>query len=143
MSRGIESVGFTGTQAGMTTPQLQSFQALLQLVKSAKLHHGDCIGADAQAHDTATNLEMPIVIHPPLEDRKRAFKWSDVVRPARAYLDRNHDIVDETDVLLATPKESLEVLRSGTWATVRYAYKQGKLVLLILPDGLLRYIGSN
>ncbi len=143
MNRRIESVGFTGTQVGMTSVQLQSFYALLQLIKSAKLHHGDCIGADAQVHDIAVELEMSIVIHPPLDERKRAFKWSDLVRPARAYLDRNHDIVDESDVLIATPKESLEVLRSGTWATIRYAYKQGKTVLLILPDGRLHSLDSH
>jgi len=48
---------------------------------------------------------------------------------------RNHKMVDSAGVLLATPKEDHEVLRSGTWATIRYAYKKNKQVVLVWPDG--------
>jgi len=53
-------------------------------------------------------------------------------------LERNRAIVDETDILLAAPLESEEQLRSGTWATVRYARKQHKTVLVIFPNGIVQ-----
>jgi predicted Rossmann fold nucleotide-binding protein DprA/Smf involved in DNA uptake len=39
--------------------------------------------------------------------------------------------------MIATPHSYVEIGRSGTWATVRYARKAGKPIYLILPDGLL------
>jgi hypothetical protein len=52
--------------------------------------------------------------------------------PEREYLQRNRDIVDATDVLLAAP-DGPERVRSGTWSTVRYAYRAGRGVLLVMP----------
>jgi hypothetical protein len=45
------------------------------------------------------------------------------------------DIVVESELLIATPKEVKEQLRSGTWATVRRARKVGIPIILITPDG--------
>ena len=58
-----------------------------------------------------------------------------VVHTPKDYLERNHDIVDETDMLIATPGEEQEVQRSGTWATIRYARKQKRTILTIYPSG--------
>jgi predicted Rossmann fold nucleotide-binding protein DprA/Smf involved in DNA uptake len=58
-------------------------------------------------------------------------------RPEKPYLARNRDIVLETIALIAAPAEPLEQIRSGTWSTVRFAKKQGKTVILILPDGTI------
>lgn len=45
-------------------------------------------------------------------------------RPAKPYLERNKDIANEgIDGLIAAPSGWVEELRSGTWATVRYARK--------------------
>jgi len=44
------------------------------------------------------------------------------------YLSRNRAIVDETEMLIATPAEFTEQQRSGTWSTVRYARACGKKV---------------
>lgn len=60
---------------------------------------------------------------------------SDDIRDPLPPLERNHRIVDACDVLIACPKDAQEQLRSGTWATVRYARKQGKRVIVITPDG--------
>ena len=60
---------------------------------------------------------------------------SDQTLPPKDYLDRNHDIVDQTDLLIATPKENTEVLRSGTWATIRYAKKINKPTWIIETNG--------
>jgi hypothetical protein len=55
--------------------------------------------------------------------------------PEEDYLPRNKNIVRATASLIATPFEFVEILRSGTWSTVRFARKLGKPVFLILPGG--------
>jgi hypothetical protein len=135
----MASIGFTGTQQGMTEEQKKSLRALLD-GGVGELHHGDCIGADAEAHDIADECGYAIILHPPANYSKRA--WREVpkhmARPEKAYLDRNKDIVLETTALIAAPAEPEEQLRSGTWSTVRFAKKQGKPVFVILPDGTVK-----
>lgn len=135
-------VGFTGTQVGATVSQLSSLGALLKVLAPEEFHHGDCIGADAEAHRVAKSLAIPIVIHPPDVNAKRAFcrEYAETRRPL-PYLERNREVVDETDVMIAMPKDNQEVKRSGTWATVRYAQKADKTTFVIWPDGgiTLRY----
>jgi hypothetical protein len=53
-------------------------------------------------------------------------------------LERNTEIVKACDVLIATPKEQDEVLRSGTWATIRRARKYDKKLAVIFPDGMCK-----
>lgn len=139
-------IGFTGTRDGMTVKQVQGFNSLLSSeffdkeIKS--FAHGDSVGADSQAHDLMDGVARLIVIHPPTDSKLRAFhkledsdKSKIIIYPPRDYLQRNHNIVDACDVLIATPKEEKEKLRSGTWATVRYAKKSGKRVIIIYPNG--------
>jgi hypothetical protein len=131
----IKKVGFTGTQIGMSPNQKNQLRLkLLELYNQGAtiFHHGDCVGADAQAHDIAFGIGMWIVIHPPSNPSKRAFKRGDETRAEADYLERNEDIVDETDYLIAAPKDhKVEERRSGTWATVRYAKRTGKPGLLL------------
>lgn len=135
-------VGFTGTQHGMSRPQAATLAAGLRLLFTAgdEFHHGDCVGADAEAHAIAAGIGFRIVVHPPTNPSKRA--WCEgVIRPAKPYLVRNHDIVDETDVLIATPRELTEELRSGTWATIRYARKLMRKLCVVGPDGkVIEYV---
>jgi hypothetical protein len=129
-------VSFTGTQTGMTQKQKYVLEDLLDELHALELHHGDCIGADEEAHIIALIIGMRIVIHPPDDDSKRAFcKLAAEVREPKPYLVRNDDIAEEGEVLIATPKEYEEKVRSGTWATVRYARKKGRDIFIILPDG--------
>ena len=125
-------IGFTGTQHGMTFLQKQKVAALLV---GETFHHGDCIGSDAQAHRIARSKGFYIIKHPPLSTRKQAFCAADEEREPKPYLERNHDIVDEVDCMLAAPREYEEQLRSGTWATIRYTRKVGKPLAVIYPDG--------
>ena len=127
--------GFTGTQAGMTQKQMAAFAAVLDASVRGEFHHGDCVGSDEQAHDIAHKLGYRIVVHPPTIGDKRAYKEGDIARAVAPYLTRNHDIVDDTTWLIAAPRGFKEELRSGTWATVRYARKLGKRVWVIWPDG--------
>lgn len=133
-------IGFTGTEVGMTEAQRESFQRLIQLPKPIsefhQFHHGDCIGSDEQAHNMVKSLGgITIHIHPPLDPKKRAFCTGDVIHELRPYLERNKDIVDSSNILIATPRSSKEEVRSGTWATIRYARRRSKLILIIYPDG--------
>lgn len=134
-------VGFTGTQQGMTPEQKATLSECLRLYlvinknNDMHFHHGDCIGADAEAHDIAASLGYTIHIHIPTIESKRAFCKPGIVYPPAPYLERNHAIVDACNILYATPKEYVEQLRSGTWATIRYAKKQDCPIRIILPYG--------
>lgn len=121
-------IGFTGTKQGMTKGQESELQKLLPKERF-EFHHGDCIGADTQAHKIAQNAV--IFIHPPKNPRFRGFNKSENILPEKDYLERNKDIVDATDYLIAAPKTRTEELRSGTWATIRYALKKNKEVHII------------
>lgn len=117
-------VGFTGTQIGMSQRQQQALIAFLRHNEINEFHHGDCIGADYQAHVVAVHFKIPVVIHPPSIETKRAWCEEVTILEPKPYLDRNHDIVDACDALIAAPSSDDEELRSGTWATVRYARKR-------------------
>jgi hypothetical protein len=118
----------------MTPDQKVLVFALLDGIDGLELHHGDCVGADADAHAIARALRARVVVHPPWVTKKRAFCHGNETRDPLPYLERNHHIVDETDMLIATPRGP-ELLRSGTWATVRYARQQGKVIVIIEPGG--------
>jgi hypothetical protein len=132
-----KGIGFTGSQRGMTPEQTVALFNLLLFEPESEFgfHHGDCIGADAGAHEIALILFRPIVVHPPDRDVKRAFcPNATEVRDPAPYMVRNQAIVNETLLLVACP-DGPEHLRSGTWSTVRYARKIGRPVVLITPDG--------
>jgi hypothetical protein len=134
-------VGFTGTQQGMTMVQADTCAIVLSGLEPVEFHHGDCVGADAQACEIVWRLpwcyegKIKVVSHPPDNDKKRAHTQAHVELPPLPYLERNQKIVDATEILVAAPAAMNEEGRSGTWATVRYARKKGKPVLLVLPDG--------
>ena len=131
-------IGFTGTQRQITTQQFDQLVSEIEKLKPTEAHHGDCIGADSVFHDICLTLGIPIVIHPPIDKSKRAnckgtLDGYPLILPARGYLERNRDIVDASDELIAVPGEKTEKLRSGTWSTYRYAKKRGKPTHLITP----------
>ena len=121
-------VGFTGTQIGMSQHQKEQFVLKLYELNPKEFHHGDCIGADAEAHDIVREFfpDTKIVGHLPQSNNKRAFKKCDEYRDPLPYLVRDRNIVDETDFLIGTPKHDEEILRSGTWTTIRYSRKIDK-----------------
>jgi len=130
-------IGFTGTRRGMTAEQKTALRNLLQAA-GGEFHHGDCVGADAEAHDIAQACGLEPVIHPPTDPKQRAWKAASRILLPLPYLHRNKEIVRETESIIATPSEFDEQHRSGTWSTVRYARKLGRQVLVILPDGRLQ-----
>jgi len=132
-------VGFTGTQQGMTEEQYDAVMDLLVELEPTEVHHGDCVGADEEFHGIARCMKRrpKVHIHPPESQSKRARCGGDVSYPVKPYLERNHDIVDVSEVMVATPEQDHEVTRSGTWATIRYACKKGVPVHLVQRNGLV------
>lgn len=132
-------IGFSGTREGMTASQSHAVRRilaenLLDSVDPEEFHDGDCVGADDQAHGIASDLGYWLHLHPPIEESLRAFNGANVFHPRKPYLRRNEDIVNMTDMLVATPK-SMEDRGGGTWATIRFAQRKNKKLAVIAPDG--------
>ena len=130
-------IGFTGTQRGMTEAQKIVLLKIIKQVNPVECHCGDCIGADAEFAQIINNFNINIRVigHIPINSSKRAFcKYTTETEP-KDYLERNHDIVNQSQIVIATPGEDDEVLRSGTWATIRYTRKQKKPLIVIYPAG--------
>ena len=132
-------IGFTGTQQGMTDAQLDAVHFLIGDLSVKEMdkvwgHHGDCIGADWEFHCICRRRRFLIARHAPLNSTKRAFCDFDLDMPRLEHLMRNRQIVLCTNVLIATPATK-EIIRSGTWSTIRYARKQGVELHIVWPSG--------
>lgn len=138
-------VGFTGTRRGMSVAQKNKLNALLADIGAVELHHGDCVGADAEAHQIATKLGLSVCIHPPEEKSLRAFCVGDMEAPSKDYLSRDRDIVNETECLIAAPYESAypETQNGGTWYTIRHAMQSKRPVFIIFRGGDLVHVESK
>lgn len=129
-------VGFTGSQHGMTDAQRGVVEELFDGIADMVLHHGDCIGADAQADAAAAGLGYSRHAHPPVSNAKRAFCATEAAEPPLPYRDRDLAIVRVCDRLIAAPSGEEDFQpHSGTWMTVRMARRHGKPVRIVWPDG--------
>lgn len=136
-------LGITGTRHGLSERQCSLVATLLDGARFSwpavtELHHGDCVGVDSEVHELVRRLvpTVRIVVHPPLLVAYRARCRGDVVLPEKGYLDRNRDIVDACDRLLAlVGGDERSRPRSGTWATVRYARQALRRGLIVYPTG--------
>jgi hypothetical protein len=132
-----ERIGFTGTRKGMTPWQREVVRRIL--LGASEAHHGDCEGADEEFHELALAGDIDVVIHPPEDPKLQAnCPGALMVHPPKPYMARNRDIVNDTDLLVATPGNAREprIKRgSGTWACVGIARRLGRRVLIVWPDG--------
>lgn len=148
-------IGSTGTQKGMTDWQAEESKKFLLFKNCTELVFGDCVGSDLQMANIAIDAGVKIfTIYPQNKDsRKRAWCFNpekDIKRengdwllfpsgirvrwmPAKPPLERNKLIVDNSEYMIATPKEFEHSIRSGTWATIRYAWKNKKDITIIPP----------
>lgn len=123
-------VGFTGTRDGMTESQIDQLALMLVVFKSHEnqFHFGGSGRSDLRAREIAKSFGFAIHWHPcpgislaslgPLVEEATAEHWRQVFPP----LVRNRNIVAAVNVLIAAPNSDDEELRSGTWATTRYAH---------------------
>lgn len=142
----------TGTREGGTAAQCATLERVMEKLAQRAIQdevtpwwvHGDCIGIDSLSHGFARK-HFHIAIYPSdsAEEKNRAFceriigfghlgGHSYLPRPS---LVRNRLMVDISIVLVALPKTEGEELRSGTWATIRYARSIKTPHLIIWPDG--------
>jgi hypothetical protein len=133
-------IGFTGTRRGMTDGQKRRVRDLLMhharrvdRLRNLCVHHGDCKGADADFHNIASSLRLHRTIHPPANDRLRAFCAGDVCLEPLPYRKRNTNILLACDLLVATPAQAHEINYSGTWATIREARRMGRAIIILEP----------
>lgn len=135
----------TGTHQGPTLSQKSRLQALLSWLHRdcgvAWLLDGDCVGVDEVA---ACHWVARLGGHrwawpgAPLGHPLRANCVADIIEPTRPPLARNRCMVERVGLVVAVPAQEGEVLRSGTWATVRHARRRGRPRILIGPDGSVR-----
>lgn len=135
-----KTITITGTRytTGLSSVQQQNFERNLHTLLDTGytyLQHGDACGADSFAHDVALSLGFQIVIHPPSNSKHRAFCTGGIVRPVESYQVRNLNMVSSCDMVLALPNTNTEVLRSGTWQTVRMARQKELPIVIFFPDG--------
>lgn len=136
------NIGFTGTKLGMRWEQKQTVKDLLirltdgDVLHHGEFHHGDCVGADVEAALIAYRLGFKVICHPPINENKRGFfQHNYMVNPSFDYVVRDRHIVNDSRVMIAAPHTSYEIIRSGTWATVRYARSCKRTIYIVTPDG--------
>lgn len=137
-------LGITGTRNGCTPAQLDALGRVMRNIHAdhgpeadgheVAFHHGDCIGVDDEAHTMAEDFGFWTVIHPPIDDKYRAYNVGDFTREPEQYLVRNQAIVNEVSLLIVVPSGAeAENPRSGTWATYRMAVRAGVETVVIQP----------
>ena len=83
-------ISFTGTRKGMTHQQINTFTKLLFELGAEVLIHGDCIGADADAHVLAMGQEIEVRKRPCNLQSQRAFTDGGIIiAEPEPPLDRN------------------------------------------------------
>ena len=132
-------IGVTGTRNGMNNIQsdcVNEYLAGLAAVYQLELHHGDCVGVDAEAAEIANCRNIKIVCHPPEKDDLRAFyPFFRELREPKSHFARNRAIVDECDILIVVPMDNEPQKLGGTWYTHDYAKKKNKPIVIFYPDG--------
>lgn len=144
----------TGTRRGATDRQLILLSQLLAVCatrhKFNVFRDGDCVGVDIQARAEAKQHGLRCIVHPSTA-KTRAHNYlppskehsagmvipPDELMIVRDPLVRNRDMVTRSHVVLGVPGEKGEVLRSGTWACLRFTGKVRRPTIIIYPDGEL------
>lgn len=124
-------IGFTGTREGMSDRQQAALNMLLDNFPGTEFHHGDCIGADSQAAKIANSCGHEVHAHPCDLPFMRGDNKAHVTYETKPPLDRNRDIVNNCDLLIAAPKSLSPSASGGTWYTIRYAGSVGKPVVIL------------
>lgn len=159
------SFGITGSREGTSDIALSIFKSIVEqqimvlstldptvkdITTQLVVRHGDCVGVDEQCHNILLDF-MPtkkifIAIHPPKIQTYAAncrsfpgydgymYKWQPL-----SYLERNDQIVEHSEILIAFPKTRIEEQKSGTWYTIRRAIRSSIPVIIIHQDGEIEH----
>ena len=63
----------TGNRYGMSDDAKIKLTDFIKNNKIDEVHHGDCVGADKEFHDICASNNIKIIIHPPIDEKLRAF----------------------------------------------------------------------
>lgn len=135
----IIKIGFTGTRLGLNQEQKDQIISILDKHENIIVSHGDCIGSDSDFHNLCIdyknkhpNKKILIHIYPPNDPKLRGFNQGDLLMNEKPYLQRNTDILQNSQLLIACSiDKNKEEIRSGTWSTIRKAKKYNmKLYIL-------------
>ena len=129
-------IGVTGTREGFNITQMLAMISYMDsLGEGHELHHGDCTGVDIEVASIARQLGWRIICHPPILTEQQGYFGGDEIREAKGYLERDRNIVDETDLLLVAPLQNEPQSKGGTWYTCSYAKKKKSPYIIFYPDG--------
>jgi hypothetical protein len=120
----------------MTSEQIESLKFLFcSLVpRPEKVVHGGAIGADEQFDDIMREWHIERLIFPSTLFTQWMPNRGGTWLKSKPPLVRNRSIVNASGIMLAAPSGP-EVIRSGTWSTIRYAKHVGKPLFIFWPDG--------
>lgn len=142
-------IGVTASQEGLTEEQEKwAGEFARQNAERITLFvDGECIGGDTELclifrdagvrPPSGKTRSRPCTI-----TSKRSFAVHDEVMPVHQPLIRNHHIIDDVlaapggdGYMLCFPRSVVEIVRSGTWATIRAAHNRGAKGWIIWPNG--------
>lgn len=128
------SIGFTGRE--MSRQQDRWAQNLVaQLPPGSMIHHGGCVGADEDFHCIARSAGHFVTVHPPaIPTLRMPHDPNAVWLDDKPDFDRDRDIVDAVEWLIATP-DGPPRAGSRTWYTVDYSLERGVPVSICYPNG--------
>lgn len=146
-------IGFTGTRQidKISKERLKLLNTWVQmfiLSQNYTFVHGGAIGTDELFHNIIAYSQENIGATVDRDMSKKYIPFIkvrfggtnirelrgkyEIVPPEPSYLTRNKKIADECDILIALPiDKDAEELRSSTWATIRYARKENKKIIII------------
>lgn len=136
-------VGVTATRRSLTNEQIANITYWIDKQmhhhRISELHHGMCPygGGDHEIEQIATRYNIWVVGHPSLMEPQVEYNVQ-MLRKPKDFLERDRDIVDETDYLIVAPwqNEKPKSLRGqGTWYTENYARGGNSKIMIYYPDG--------
>ena len=145
-------IGFAGTLEGLEKPQIDTVLRLLKKLKlsynSIEIHLGNCKGADKEIAEIiiSNNISKTLFIYSiddheiEAYDLEEEFKLSEnkinvEYKNEKTLFERNRQFSDFCDLLIAAPKEGMEIRDSETWSTIRYCKKFSKKMFIVYADG--------
>lgn len=137
-------IGFSGTRYGMTLLQRRAVYRVFRWYRDNRnavaVHHGSCVGADAEAHDLARMLGLAVALHPgdnPYRAECAMLEGERVWMP-RDFRTRNAAIAACTGVLVAAAGDGTE--DRGTSHAISCAVKLERPVVIVSADGRLQRV---
>lgn len=136
--------GTTGSERGLHGRQADWLAAFIaeRISPEDELIDGDCIGVDDQVNRAFRMAGCLTRGYPGMNRAKRAFGDHEIWHEPRNNIARDEDIAWDAGFMLCFPWGLEELLRDGTWTTIRRARHYGTAGLIIYWTGLTEPLGS-